>query len=356
MTLIEDLKENYSKFDAKYFAEKYNKSVEHVYYIVLKFKIKKIECISDELESKIINSYCKDQINIEKIHKKYSISRDAISKLLKKQNIEVRKDSNKKYSWDETFFEAIDTPEKAYWFGFIAADGGINKNGLQIGLAKKDKEHLLKFCKRIGYSGPLVHCKSNDSFKLCITRTKIYNDLIRLGMEENKTFKINENIFNCVPEYLIPAAMHGYFDGDGTFGKSGKHLQFAILGNERFLIYFKDKISEFGIDMNGPKKDDRTKQTFYCWKGILLDVAKSLKKLFYENEFSSKDFLDRKKNKLYSQTFQVGKTFKLVHDNGEIVEIENQRQFSRERGLNYKEICKVINKKAKSHKGWRAIE
>ena len=53
-----------------------------------------------------------------------------------------------KYKYDINYFEVIDTEEKAYWLGFIYADGCIsndNKQQLIIELCKQDKIVLEKF-------------------------------------------------------------------------------------------------------------------------------------------------------------------------------------------------------------------
>ncbi len=44
------------------------------------------------------------------------------------------------------FFDTIDTEEKAYWLGFIVADGHIYKTGcgVSIELSKTDEDHLKK--------------------------------------------------------------------------------------------------------------------------------------------------------------------------------------------------------------------
>ncbi len=46
----------------------------------------------------------------------------------------------------KTFFDVIDSEEKAYWLGFIYADGNVSKNGytLTIGLQATDSSHLMK--------------------------------------------------------------------------------------------------------------------------------------------------------------------------------------------------------------------
>ena len=46
------------------------------------------------------------------------------------------------------FFDVIDTEEKAYWLGFIYADGyisSIDKAGFEIALKAEDSNHLHKF-------------------------------------------------------------------------------------------------------------------------------------------------------------------------------------------------------------------
>ena len=66
--------------------------------------------------------------------------------------------AGKKYNYNERIFQNIDTPEKAYWAGFITADGCIEDlartraNGsiyhnyrLRFCLAYKDINHLKKF-------------------------------------------------------------------------------------------------------------------------------------------------------------------------------------------------------------------
>lgn len=52
------------------------------------------------------------------------------------------------------YFEFIDTPDKAYWFGFLAADGYAKHQGRNyrviINLKEIDIQHLEKFKKEIG--------------------------------------------------------------------------------------------------------------------------------------------------------------------------------------------------------------
>lgn len=75
-----------------------------------------------------------------------------------------------KIKMDETFFSVIETEEKAYWLGFIAADGCIRKNKsgsyeLSIHLAEKDIEHLAAFKSAIQSDHKIV-TRQNGKYRL----------------------------------------------------------------------------------------------------------------------------------------------------------------------------------------------
>ena len=61
-----------------------------------------------------------------------------------------------KYTYNENYFKIIDSEEKAYWLGFLYADGCITRfyrneklksMSLELTLQSNDIEHLKKFLK-----------------------------------------------------------------------------------------------------------------------------------------------------------------------------------------------------------------
>lgn len=74
----------------------------------------------------------------------YKSSQETISKVLKENNIEIPRNGVKP-SFDFNVFDNINTEEKAYWLGFIWADGCIlsNCNGFELGISIKDISHLI---------------------------------------------------------------------------------------------------------------------------------------------------------------------------------------------------------------------
>jgi len=128
-----------------------------------------------------------------------------------------------KYTANEQIFEQIDTAEKAYWFGFIAAEGCIelmkyNSKRLSITLALRDKNHLEKFRNFMGSNAPIVEYEKNlfrqaptCIFRIC--RTKIVDDLIKLGLRPNKSKNLTWPTMN---DAFYADFIRGFLDGDGS--------------------------------------------------------------------------------------------------------------------------------------------
>lgn len=70
----------------------------------------------------------------------FCLSQYKILSILKKNNIKIKK--HRKYLINEDFFNNIDTPEKAYWLGFLMADG--YNSGKYIRIDIQDEGHLEK--------------------------------------------------------------------------------------------------------------------------------------------------------------------------------------------------------------------
>lgn len=58
----------------------------------------------------------------------------------------------RKYNYNDNYFENIDTEEKAYWLGFIAADGSIvnNNRALEITKIKLQTKNKMSVWNKVG--------------------------------------------------------------------------------------------------------------------------------------------------------------------------------------------------------------
>ena len=69
--------------------------------------------------------------------KEYPVSSTAISALLKRHGYKSKTQSElqRKYEVNESFFDVIDTEEKAYFLGFLYADGYNNTDRNSVNLS-----------------------------------------------------------------------------------------------------------------------------------------------------------------------------------------------------------------------------
>lgn len=117
---------------------------------------------------------------------------------------------NQKYKLNENIFNELDSPEKAYWLGFIYADGNIYKNILSITLHKNDKSHLEKF-KQFLQADILIRLEDNRGCFI-VNRKKIVLALKKLGITPCKSLCLK---FPKINQLFYPDFIRGYFDGDG---------------------------------------------------------------------------------------------------------------------------------------------
>lgn len=120
--------------------------------------------------------------------------------------------ATRKYEFNETFFKKIDTEQKAYWLGFIYADGYINKKGeFRLHVSKNDIEHIKKFKEHIKSEHPIHNCQLNTiSFNICSKKMAL--DLNDLGVVPAKTFTLE---YPKIPKKFNNHFIRGVFDGDG---------------------------------------------------------------------------------------------------------------------------------------------
>lgn len=266
--------------------------------------------LDTDIIGNIISDYIKGE-SIPRLSVKYKVNTRKISDILKDNKIEIR--GRRKFYYDESFFEKIDSNLKAYWLGFLFADGCVRniKRGyvLKIKLSKLDENHLFAFLNHIGSNQKELRTETSK-FKgkngkeyqstgkvLLINSKKIVEDLVNLGCGQNKT---NSIVFPLINKDLIPSFILGYFDGDGciTQKKVKDNLYYSVTftsGSENFLNRIKKELFDFGLKSISKYGYN----TFYR-----LQIANKVDLLKLKNYFYSDcDFaLERKKikfNKIY---------------------------------------------------------
>lgn len=217
------------------------------------------------------------------------------------------------YSLNQNIFNEIDTQEKAYWFGFLCADGSIHKSCnnqyiMQCKLSIKDINHLEKMKLFFETDKPLYINKSNNkssynentqSVNFTLSSKQIYEDLNKHGCVPNKTLILK---FPELSEELIRHFIRGYFDGDGsvypikTKSKIRKlNLGLSLLGTEHVVNKI---LFIFNNILNSNKKiqiETRSKNFIYYYSNNLA-YEKSI--LIYDYLYKdSTIYLEREKLK-----------------------------------------------------------
>ena len=172
---------------------------------------------SEEQIKNIIERY-KNGESCAKIGQDYNVKQQTINRLLHKNDIIV---SNRKHQFNEDYFKDINTAEKAYWLGFIPADGYINENRnfMRIKLQECDKKHLEKFVQAINGDMNMIkyeyhNITGNRQYYVEVNSKNFINHLVNLNIRQAKS--ANEHVCkDKIPEEYIKDYIRGLFDGDG---------------------------------------------------------------------------------------------------------------------------------------------
>ena len=168
--------------------------------------------------------------------------------------------AHRKYCLDENFFSEINNEEKAYWLGFLAADGAITENRVRLRLARKDEEHLREFKNAVKWSGKDYIPKNNNGIEVGFRSLKMVVDLEKYFVTPRKTFTIK---FPYLPKEMERHFVRGVFDADGCISKckrikigqmGQKYVSFGgdfcIEGNKQFISVLQSRLTKIGLPYN----------------------------------------------------------------------------------------------------------
>lgn len=267
----------------------------------------KIKCDSEEAKN-IVKDY-KNGMKRSCLMNKYGITDRVIYKILTFYNVERDKSHIRIHTVDEYIFETINTEQKAYWLGFLYADGYVSKDlmTIELTLQEKDLEHIYKF-KEFMNSSSDIKCKNinlNDksfvAYRLTICSKKIANDLNKMGCTPNKSLTLKFPSLDILPKELINHFIRGYFDGDGTVCLSlqnkaykTKQLLISILGTEDFLEHCASNISNSTFTRKRIVLYNKSngKASYISWNGNI--TCMKVYNYLYNN---ATIYLERKQNK-----------------------------------------------------------
>lgn len=198
-----------------------------------------------EQEKQIVQEYVSGD-SAQKIADKWNYNANSVLKIVKFYGGKTRTWSEARNNYlrrelDETAFEVIDTPEKAYWIGVFYSDGFISKtnpytNFLGLSVKSSDIGWLEKLQRFLGSNTPIhtyiqtIGYKPGTKYsRFQVGSNKLVADLERLGVVAHKTKKIDR-----LPKIdFLDDFCRGYIDGDGSLRAAFPNLR--VCGNRPFL-------------------------------------------------------------------------------------------------------------------------
>lgn len=140
----------------------------------------------------------------------------------------------RKHDFDKTFFDKIDTEEKAYVLGFVYADGCHQilptTHCLTISQMERDVDILYKIKNAMKSTYPIRE-ESNGwggeekKYIFYVYSKDIGASLDNVGVVKNKSLILKFPDF--IDDELMPHFIRGYFDGDGSIW-NGKRKQMVV--------------------------------------------------------------------------------------------------------------------------------
>lgn len=220
-----------------------------------------------------IKTLVENGVSYEDICNKFSIAENSLLNRIINNKWERGKRNNT-YTFNEYYFDNIDNEHKAYWLGFLYADGYIlskrncpNKVNEQqsfgFSISAEDSELFEKFKKDLNANNPVHYYKNysssftstKNSGRILLTSQHTVNSLKKLGLVENKTFFLKEP---PIDKKWLPAFLRGYSDGDGSvyICQNGK-FGWSILGTKEFLTFIQKFLgTQVKLSQRFPERDN----------------------------------------------------------------------------------------------------
>lgn len=236
---------------------------------IKKFDIHKGKTFTSKVEQQICELYLTNRYTLRLLAKKYECSTYIIKNILNRNHIESNPHPRKvNNNVVDDFFEIIDTEEKAYFLGFVFADGNIFKNQLTLEIHVKDID-LLEKLKECLKSDAKITTRKRKNTEVCCLRIvsdKLTNDLKKNGVVPNKTY-IAEKLPN-IPSNLAHHFLRGLIDGDGWIikKKDGYYALGFVNYSHNICMEFKELCNSFLSNPNKAKviKKDIKGHCFAC--------------------------------------------------------------------------------------------
>jgi hypothetical protein len=234
-------------------------------------------------------------LGASKVGLQLGVSARAVRYLLRKNGAETRNDDFAKIPLNDSFFDEIDTAEKAYWLGILITDGNIY--GTRVTLNLKDREHLVKFAGAL--DGPTLPIKAKHKqmkdrdvvcFNLQFRSGHMVESLSKYGVAPRKS--ATSTPWNGPPE-LMSHFWRGCVDGDGwVFEAKPGRFAIGFCGTRAMVQAF----SDFSYSVTGTRHSVCARSKIFVCNIGSVEAVRGLAICLYGN-LDGASSLDRKLEK-----------------------------------------------------------
>lgn len=248
-----------------------------------------------KLDPAVVNEICERYVSGEttrELGQCYLMTDNSIAKILRQNNIEIRKAAIRSPIKNHNYFHEIDTKEKAYFLGWMITDGSVvvSHNELHpqpvisLCMIEQDKYILERFLTELDgdISKIGIHHKERKN-PLAYYRFSSYEmaeDLSKYGVVPNKSWI---TYLPMIREDLMPHLIRGIFDGDGTItiGKQNGLGRFAFYGSEEICLNIRDYLNKtLGFGLHKVSKST----CYHVWYSSMNDNIRFFDYIYNDSE------------------------------------------------------------------------
>lgn len=240
-------------------------------------------------EQEICDLYKTGKYPQKLLAEKYSCSTFVIHKILVGNNIPLLPSFRRiSLDLDENYFETIDSEKKAYFLGFIFADGNVRGNNFSLEIGFRDKYLLEIFNEAINSEAKISYRKRSNTEVVTtrITSSRFCEILSWYGIVPNKTMNTH-HLPNNIPEKYKRHFLRGVFDGDGwiTQRKVGGFSMGYVCNYKTMAEDFMEMANDLIAEKNYAKiiKKDKNKDNSYVAQFQKQSQVKQLATALYKD-------------------------------------------------------------------------
>ena len=201
--------------------------------------------------------------SMENVAKEFGVTYDFIRAQLLNRGVKIRDAvechvQDRKYTHRNVFSPM--TNEGAYLLGWIMSDGNLVKGkGVRLFLSEEDKDHVHYLASLFTDSPVKSEYREKTGkwyYGFNVVDIKIYNSLLNLGLEPRKSYNAKDIDWELLTEDQFPYFLLGMVEGDGHVAKNSNRLDIIMF--DKTLSSMCDKfLNRLGINVTSVCHDVR---------------------------------------------------------------------------------------------------